>query len=157
MGSITALDLSHIPETRRLAQVLATLEAELVEVKWNALAAGCDLKDDDDLSSGFGDDDEDGDYASSEEDIPSSSRNAVTEKWLDGLPSADSAHSLEDSNLAISPDTKSTEAVEVDDWDAQSLEMHDSISMVAEGSTRKRIDKWKRQLESAMHANEFTV
>ncbi|KAH6678503.1 hypothetical protein B0J14DRAFT_582903 [Halenospora varia] len=116
-----------------LGQRLAT--RELIQAEENFLAAkrhayslGVMLLDIDQTSQ-FPDFEDDGYGLSIERDMVVHCDWARIEKWRDNVPS-------EEGEQNISP------SVEVDVWDNRDVEMGDSISCIAEGPERTRIDRW---------------
>ena len=41
-------------------------------------------------------------------------------------------------------DSPATDSTSCDDWDARTVTLHDSVSVIATGKDRSRIDRWKR-------------
>ncbi|KAK3674037.1 hypothetical protein LTR78_006240 [Recurvomyces mirabilis] len=122
-----AFDMRQLQEYRGMTQQVIESEQILEAVKAAALAAGVQIVASE-ISSGFVDDVHGG-YASS------SGGESAIERWMAKKP--------------IDPTGKPDE-VEIDDWDARSVDLCDSASLVAEGSKRRRIDRWKIQCADQM-------
>ncbi|KAK5124938.1 hypothetical protein LTR85_001128 [Meristemomyces frigidus] len=125
-------DLHQLQLTQRLARQLAEAEDALEEAKAAAVAAGAHLPGSD-LESGFVDDVDDGYRISWEQDATGAVNPAVVMRWVQDVPEEDTEEPAEPA---------------IDDWDAISVNISDSASMVADGQVRKRIDRWRAACES---------
>lgn len=129
MGSPTEFDLKLLLDKKRLTRNLVEAEEDLKLAKTKAIEEGVYL-DDGERSSGFLDRESDG-YAESRAGQPAGVLDpGEFMQWLGGI--------TEDCG---SRDGDSTP--DVDEWDARSVEMWDSVSLVAKGSDRTRIDRWR--------------
>ncbi|KAI7212565.1 hypothetical protein KC333_g7062 [Hortaea werneckii] len=120
--------LKHVQE---LTREVIDAEAEVAEAKKAALEAGIDVTNDE-ADSGFLDDVEDGYLLSKEHEVVDTAAGSTVKGWLDRLPS----------DKLDSPGLRSD--ADVDEWETQTVGISDSVSLVAEGSVRRRIDKWNR-------------
>ncbi|KAI7250890.1 hypothetical protein KC343_g5732 [Hortaea werneckii] len=120
--------LRHIQE---LTREVIDAEAEVAEAKRAALEAGIDVANDE-ADSGFLDDVEDGYLLSKEQELVDTAAGSTVKGWLDRLPS----------DKLDSPGFRSD--ADVDEWETRTVGISDSVSLVAEGSVRRRIDKWNR-------------
>lgn len=141
--SDTAFDIRQLESTRRLTHALIEAEAAYEKLKTEAVADGLQLEDSD-LESGFVDDVEDGYRISIEEELCASVDPARALYWLQGIPE-DTPSMLEDLSMAGSGTLGTEELcdIEADNWDAKTVEIADSRSMVAVGRARTRIEKWR--------------
>lgn len=130
--------LRHFNETRRLTQEFAKAEEEYYQAKDAALAAGLDLRDAE-LESGFLDYPDDGYRLSEAKDDAGPVDHVRIANWIETV----SSHEIE-----IEDQIEGEAAGTIEDWDAESIEMCDSRSMVAEGPERRRIMKWEASLRS---------
>ncbi|KAK4506385.1 hypothetical protein PRZ48_000115 [Zasmidium cellare] len=138
--SLLQLDMQELTETRRLATALAEAEANFTKAKEACLAANISIAASD-LESGFLDDVDDGYRMSEENDIIASVNPAGVTRWMEQIPDG----------LEVDPDSDcQSDAQDAEiDWDARSVEIEDSASMVAEGASRRRIDKWREMCHGA--------
>ncbi|GAB1732294.1 hypothetical protein NU195Hw_g112t1 [Hortaea werneckii] len=120
--------LKHIQE---LTREVINAEAEVAEAKRAALEAGINIANDE-ADSGFLDDVEDGYLLSKEQELVDTAAGSTVKGWLDRLPS----------DKLDSPGFRSD--ADVDEWETRTVGISDSVSLVAEGSVRRRIDKWNR-------------
>ena len=125
--STLLFDHGQIMTTRRLARQVIEAEEALQAAKARAVAAGVQVPGSE-VESGFVDDVDDGYRVSGEQSLIVELNRAGIEDWMDPVPCSY---------------TEDIPDVEVDDWDAQSVETCDSASMVAEGRERYPIDKWQ--------------
>jgi hypothetical protein len=132
-------DLKQLETTRNYTQRLIEAEANFEAAKAAAVAAGVQVPGSE-ISSGFVDND--GDRLSADEEEELEINPARIDKWVACVKDAQAFYDPEDI-CDLSQDTI-FDIVEVDDWDAQSIDIPDSMSMVADGSYRKRIDRWRR-------------
>ncbi|KAI6886079.1 hypothetical protein KC360_g2011 [Hortaea werneckii] len=121
-------DGRHIQE---LTREIIDAEAEVADAKRAALEAGIDVANDE-ADSGFLDDVEDGYLLSKEQECVDTAAGSTVKGWLDRLPS----------DKLDSPGFRSD--ADVDEWETRTVGISDSVSLVAEGSVRRRIDKWNR-------------
>ncbi|KAI7499317.1 hypothetical protein KC367_g4566 [Hortaea werneckii] len=130
--SDVAFDHRQIQKTRELAQRLTEAEDLLEAAKTNAVALGVQIPASE-IESGFVDDVDDGYRISSEvREAASVDKDSIT-KWMTEIP---------EENLEERTD------VDLDDWDCHSVAISESGSMVAGGSDRRRIDKWRSMCET---------
>ncbi|KAI7566014.1 hypothetical protein KC343_g6108 [Hortaea werneckii] len=117
--------------TQELTREVIDAEAEVAEAKRAALEAGIDVANDE-ADSGFLDDVEDGYRLSKEQELVDTAAGSTVKGWLDRLPS----------DKLDSPGFRSD--ADIDEWETRTIGISDSVSLVAEGSVRRRIDKWNR-------------
>ncbi|KAI6904228.1 hypothetical protein KC318_g10516 [Hortaea werneckii] len=120
--------LKHVQE---LTREVIDAEAEVAKAKEAALEAGINVANDE-ANWGFQDDAEDGYLLSKEQEVADTAAGSTVKGWLDRLPS----------DKLDSPGLRSD--ADVDEWETQTVGISDSVSLVAEGSVRRRIDKWNR-------------
>lgn len=122
-------DARWVTRIQKLTHELIEAEAAFAEAKEAVLAAGVDTSGDD-AASGFVDDVADGYRISFEQEQIASVPEPKVSSWLNNIPEQ------------ASP--TSNDEVEMDDWETQTVGLSDSVSLVAEGTERRRIDKWRR-------------
>lgn len=133
-------DMRQLEWSRRVTRELIEAEAEYREAKYAAIAGGIKLEEmGTEVDSGFIDDVDDG-YRLSEdaEEIAVSKGGYPWCSWLDKLPDLDTSEALATDLEQCAP----TE-VEIDEWDANSVDICESRSARAEDPWRRRIDKWR--------------
>ncbi|KJY00732.1 hypothetical protein TI39_contig315g00018 [Zymoseptoria brevis] len=135
---IQEMYLRHFHETRRLTQEFAKAEEDYYKAKDAALAAGVDLREEG-LGSGFLDYPDDGYRLSEAKEDAGPVDHIRIANWVETV----SSHEIE-----IENQIEGEAAGVIEDWDAESIEMCDSRSMVAEGPERRRILKWEALLRS---------
>ena len=134
-------DMHQLGLTQHYTREVIDAEAECEEAKAAALAGGVELSD---VESGFADRPEDGYRLSSEEELKNLVDSPAIKCWVETLPDPLISSLRSCFAQGVSPhDFETAEGVEVDDWDAKSIEIYDSASLVAEGPWRRRIDKWR--------------
>ncbi|KAI7278114.1 hypothetical protein KC345_g6148 [Hortaea werneckii] len=124
-------DARWLRHTQELTREVIDAEAEVAEARRAALEAGIDVANDE-ADSGFLDDVEDGYILSKEQELVDTAAGSTVKGWLDRLPS----------DKLDSPGFRSD--ADVDEREPRTLGISDSVSLVAEGSVRRRIDKWNR-------------
>ncbi|KAI7349399.1 hypothetical protein KC357_g6488 [Hortaea werneckii] len=124
-------DIRWLKHVQELTREVIDAEAELAKAKRAALEAGIDVANDE-ADSGFLDDVEDGYLLSKEQELVDTAAGSTVKGWLDRLPS----------DKLDSPGFRSD--ADVDEWETRTVGISDSVSLVAEGSVRRRIDKWNR-------------
>ena len=136
----TELDLHFFRETQRLTRRVIELEEQYEMAKADAVAAGVPLPWSD-IESGFVDDANDGYRLSFEQDMQEGLDRRRIFVWLQGMEEAGASaipNTMDADRRVDLPDE------DISIWgDAESVEICDSLSMRAEGSWRKRIDRWK--------------
>ena len=133
-------DLRMFKLTQKFTQDLIEAEASYEKAKAAALAGGVQLSD---VDSGFPDCPDDGYKSSSDDEMQALSDPAAVQAWVESLLDEDSSSEGSEIQQVIPLFSDIIEGVEVDDWDAESIEIWDSRSMVAEAPWRKRIDRWR--------------
>ncbi|KJX95666.1 hypothetical protein TI39_contig4099g00020 [Zymoseptoria brevis] len=134
------LDISNEDFDCRWVKCITDMTRELIEAesaveqaKIAAREAGLPCEDDG-QSSCFADDADDGPDGPFRSGDPDTSEHVAAEPrvldWFDSLVEAG--------------DSEFMEAADVDDWECSEAGMSDSLSMVAQGSDRRRIDKWQQ-------------
>ncbi len=101
-----------------------------------------------DLQSGFGDDPDDGYRLSEEAATKASVDVSWISSWYDDVLSATSPSDRpfgDDEGQYLSYEQLLQAEAKCDEWDARTVEVCDSWSMVAAGSERKRIDRWRSE------------
>ncbi|KAK3707729.1 hypothetical protein LTR37_011906 [Vermiconidia calcicola] len=142
-----AFDHYQLELIRSWTRDIAEAEAEVEQAKEAVIAAGLQIPGSQ-VTSGFVDDVNDG-YRLSEDEAMRRATNPVrVQKWVDGLPDPEPPSPADRFPLpeeGICDGSGSlAEGVEVDDWDAHSVDICDSWSLVADGAEKRRIDKWRR-------------
>ncbi|GAB1741987.1 hypothetical protein NU219Hw_g7384t1 [Hortaea werneckii] len=127
-----AFDHRQIQKTRELANRLTEAEDLVEAAKTHAVAMGVQIPDSD-IESGFVDDVDDGYRISAEEREAASVDKDSIAKWMCEIPEED---------------FEGITNADVDEWDCQPVAISESGSMVAEGSDRRRIDKWRSMCEA---------
>ena len=122
-------DARWLRKIQELTRDLVDASVAFGEAKAAVREAGIDIALDD-QTSGFADDADDGYRMSFEQEQITSVPSPRVRNWLSAVPE-NAAADLED-------------ATEVDQWDAKEVDISDSVSLVAEGSNRTKIDKWRK-------------
>lgn len=135
--SALSLDLLQLRKTQGMTRTIIEAEESLARIENEALNAGLRISGSD-LVSEFEDDVDDGYRMSFEQDMTASVDRERVTAWLTGVPECDAA-----TVSKVLEEVKDLENVETDDWDASSVEMWESHSMVADGSERAKIDQWR--------------
>lgn len=125
-------DHRQIHKTRELANRLTEAENLVEAAKTDAVAMGVQIPASD-IESGFVDDVDDGYRISSEAREAATVDKGSIAKWMAEIPEEDFEGMTD---------------VDLDDWDCRSVAISESGSMVAEGSDRRRIDKWRSMCEA---------
>ena len=123
-------DLRWLEREQHLTRELIEAETALGEAKAAAVEAGVDVPLDD-RASGFVDDVADGYRMSMEQEYIASVPSPKVKNWLSEIP-----------ELASPSFNERFE--EGDEWEAKDVGISDSVSVVAEGNERRRIDKWRK-------------
>ncbi|KAK3073720.1 hypothetical protein LTR53_004417 [Teratosphaeriaceae sp. CCFEE 6253] len=130
-----AFDLRWFVRIQELTRGVIDAEAAVAEARAALLEAGGRL-DERDQESGFADHASDGYRMSLEAAwVVDAQGDAKVVGWLDGVPDPDEMVPIED-------DADSD--VDVEGWEARSVDVEDSASFVAEGTARRKIDKWRQ-------------
>lgn len=124
------IDARHFHETQRMTRRFIEVEAAYDKAKAALIAAGMQPPGSD-IESGFVDDVDDGYRTSFQQDEIDSVDPECVLRWLGGIPNCSPGD-----NLGV-------QVPKVDDWDSTEVEMWESRSMLAEGSNRRRIEKWR--------------
>jgi hypothetical protein len=127
-----AFDIRWVVRFRDLTRALIEAEAVYADVKRMAFEAGVSLPftDNESLCEGVGDDA--GYTISKEQELMASTPSPTVRKWLSKVPEGGETGSVgEDAQL------------EADEWDAEEVGISDSVSLVAGGRQRSRIDRWQ--------------
>ncbi|KAK3707725.1 hypothetical protein LTR37_011902 [Vermiconidia calcicola] len=125
--------------TQAFTQDIAEAEADFEEAKDAAMAAGVQIPE---AESGFVDDVNDGYRLSCEDSMKAGVNLDCLTQWLEALPDIDLL--LEIYGTSKDRSSSLAEGVEVDDWDARTVDICDSWSVMEIGHARKRIDRWRR-------------
>ena len=123
-------DLRWLKQEQKLTRELIEAEEYLAEVKAAITAAGMDLTTDD-QASGFLDNVADGYRVSFEQEHMASVPLPTVNKWLTNIAEAASPSFNDRSE-------------DSDEWEAEDVGISDSVSVVAEGPERRRIDKRRK-------------
>ena len=130
-ASPEAFDLRWVQKIQELTRELIEAESALSAAKVAAMEAGIDVPMDD-RASGFVDDVADGYRMSMEQAMIGSVPSPTIKDWVNGIPEVASPSFNEHAN-------------EADEWEAEDVEISDSVSMVAQDAgERRRIDKWRQ-------------
>jgi hypothetical protein len=127
-----AFDVRWVVRFRNLTRALIEAEAVYADVKRRAFEAGVPLPftDNESICEGVGDDT--GYTMSKEQELVASAPSPTVRKWLSNMPEGGESGSVgEETQL------------EADEWDAEEVGISDSVSLVAEGRQRSRIDRWQ--------------
>lgn len=124
----TEFDLMLLKEQRAATAELIQAEEHLADAKRYAKSLGV-IFNMMDQESGFLDYPDDGYRESTEADIAAHVDRGRIERWMD-----------EENN-------RPGQSTDCDNWDAKSVDLCDSVSVVAEGRERKRIDRWRSTCE----------
>jgi hypothetical protein len=127
-----AFDVRWVVRFRDLTRALIEAEAVYADVKRRAFEAGVPLPFTDNESVFEGVGDETGYTMSKEQELVASAPSPTVRKWLSNMPEGGETGSVgEETQL------------EADEWDAEEVGISDSVSLVAEGRQRSRIDRWQ--------------
>lgn len=137
----TEFDHYQYDETRQLTRNIIDAEAKCEAAKAAAVAAGVKLKFSD-LESGFVDDVDDGYRVSMEKDMVEECNRAGIEDWLMEIEEK----ACPTRYLSVRDFPGLGDLGEEGDWICEEVDISDSRSMVAEGSERRRIDRWRSLL-----------
>ncbi|KAH8665867.1 hypothetical protein BGZ60DRAFT_488990 [Tricladium varicosporioides] len=133
-------DINLLQQQRLATRDLIQAEEDFLAAKNHAYSIGVYLLETDQTSQ-FPDFEDDGYRLSMEHDMIVHCDWASIEKWRENISS--------ESEKDILP------SAEVDEWDNCDVEMGDSISCVAEGPERARIDRWYTAGEDSTEEIEF--
>ncbi|KAL1591253.1 hypothetical protein WHR41_00066 [Cladosporium halotolerans] len=132
-----AFDIRWVQETAGLTRALIDAEGAWTSAKRRAVDAGVpvefDQDDQDTVFAGVDESDCGGDRMSAEQEMVPTVSSPTMRKWLSAVP--------EGVEAGIADDEAEAEA---DDWEADEVGISDSVSLVAEGRERARIDRWRR-------------
>jgi hypothetical protein len=127
-----AFDVRWVIRFRDLTRALIEAEAVYADVKRKAFEAGVPLPFTDNESVFEGVGDETGYTMSKEQELVASAPSPTVRKWLSNMPEGGETGSVgEEAQL------------KADEWDAEEVGISDSVSLVAEGRQRSRIDRWQ--------------
>lgn len=129
-NSPEAFDIRWVKRNQELTRELIDAEAGWLEAKAAAAEAGLRVEMDD-QSSDFGVDGDDGYRMSQEQSMIDSVPSPTIRNWVSGIPDLASP-SFNDG------------FVESDSWDVQEVDISDSVSLVATGNDRRRIERWRK-------------
>jgi len=130
-----AFDVRWVQKNRDFTRQLINAEDAVVAARKAAIAGGLELEDDD-QSSDFGD--EDGAYPPSvdEQLIAFAPRNRVS-AWIASIAGAAPPSDIDGARIDV----------ELDEWDAEEVEIGDSYSTVAEPEGKKKIRRWQESCQ----------
>ena len=131
----TEFELQQLQQTQRMTRRIIEAEQAFEGVKEAAVAAGIQLPGSD-IQSGFVDDADDGYRTSLEERLCHDIDRVRISRWLREVPDRDSSGRGD-------PEESKDREIDVDDWDARTVQISDTASMVAEGRAKRRIEKWQ--------------
>ena len=124
-------DLRWVQKIQELTRELIEAESALSAAKAAAVEGGIDVPMDD-RASGFLDDVADGYRMSVEQTMIGSVPSPKIRNWMSGIPER-------------APHTFNENSNEADEWEAEDVEISDSVSMVAQDAgERRRIDQWRQ-------------
>jgi phosphoribosylaminoimidazole-succinocarboxamide synthase len=121
-------DLELLVEQRAAAADLTDAEKGLEAVMEYARELGVVFADSK-IESGFQDHIDDGYRLSMEADMVQHVDRSRIEKWM------------------AEKEDRPNHSTDCDDWDSRTVELYDSISVVAEGKEKARIEKWRKLCE----------
>jgi len=129
-----AFDVRWVIRFRDLTRALIEAEATYADVKRMAFEAGVPLPftDNESVFEVMGDGIGYGYTISKEQDMMASAPSPTVRKWLSKVPEGGETGSVREETQ-----------LEADEWDAEEVGISDSVSLVAEGRQRSRIDRWQ--------------
>ena len=140
------VDMRQFEYTQRRTRDIIKAEAEFEEAKAAAFTAGVKLSQ---ATTGNPDRPDDGYRLSPDEQMAAMNPMPI-QSWVEALSEPDimlmeDSLALEDSLSQTETERSSapTAGVEMDHWDAKSIDLCDSWSLVADGPWRRRIDTWR--------------
>lgn len=128
-----AFDLRWLKRFQELTHELLEAEVALSDAKAAARDADVDIPVLNDQASGFRDDVDDGYRLSFEQDCVDSAPRQKVDGWLEAVDRAEAGSPSFNDGSECS-----------DEWEADEVQVSDSVSVVAEGTERRRIDKWRK-------------
>lgn len=123
----TNFDLAMLQKKQQATRALIDAEHALDATRQQAFTLGV-VRYSWDQESGFGTDGDDGYTPSLEEHLAQQVDRARIERWMDGAGTDDRSY---------------FRSGEGDEWECRSVNLDDSISVVASGKERTRIDRWR--------------
>ena len=122
-----------------LTRALINAEAAYAETKRTAFEAGVPLpfEDNETVCEAMDEDDGVGYTISKEQELVASAPSPTVRRWLDKVPEGGEVGSPSFGDGVRS-------GSESDEWEAEEVGISDSVSLVAEGRERARIDRWRK-------------
>lgn len=130
-------DMRWVVRYGELTRNLIDAEAAYAEVKRTACEAGVPLpfEDNETVCEAMDEDDGAGYTISKEQELVASVPSPTVRRWLDKVPEG-----VEVGSPSFGDGVRS----ESDEWEAEEVGISDSVSLVAEGRERARIDRWRK-------------
>lgn len=130
-------DMRWVLRYGELTRDLINAEAEYAEVKRTAFEAGVPLsfEDNETVCEAMDEDEGVGYTISKEQELAASIPSPTVRRWLDEVPEG-----VEVGSPSFGDGARS----ESDEWEAEEVGISDSVSLVAEGRERARIDRWRK-------------
>lgn len=130
-------DMRWVVRYGELTRNLIDAEAAYAEVKRTAFKAGVPLpfEDNETVCEAMDEDDGAGYTISKEQELVASVPSPTVRRWLDKVPEG-----VEVGSPSFGDGVRS----ESDEWEAEEVGISDSVSLVAEGRERARIDRWRK-------------
>ena len=131
-------DVRWVVRFRELTRDLINAEAAYADVKRSAFEAGVPwpFVDNETVLEAMDEDDGVGYTMSKEQELMASVPSPTVRRWLDKVPEG-----VEVGSPSFGDGGRS----ESDEWEAEEVEISDSVSLVAEGRKRARIDRWREK------------
>lgn len=130
-------DVRWVVRYGELTRDLINAEAAYAEIKRSAFEAGVPLpfEDNETVCEAMHEDDGVGYTISKEQELVASVPSPTVRRWLDKVPEG-----VEVGSPSFGDGGRS----ESDEWEAEEVGISDSVSLVAEGRERARIDRWRK-------------
>jgi hypothetical protein len=131
-------DVRWVVRYGKLTRDLINAEAAYADVKRSAFEAGVPLpfEDNETVCEAMDEDDGVGYTISKEQELVASVPSPTVRRWLDKVPEG-----VEVGSPSFGDGGRS----ESDEWEAEEVGISDSVSLVAEGRERARIDRWREK------------
>ncbi|KAK4506330.1 hypothetical protein PRZ48_000060 [Zasmidium cellare] len=137
------VEMRHLGEWREITQRVIVAEQELEKAEQALMEAGI-RPPGSEYGLGMVKEVEDGYRVSDEVDEVEAGQDPRVQKWLKKVPA-----SMEDADPLLSADEPAQEPAETDTWYAPEPEVWESLSMVAQGRQKKKINLWRAQAKAA--------
>jgi hypothetical protein len=123
-------DIRWVKRIQELTRELVEAEAAYAEAKKTAAECGMDIPMDDQTSD-FVQGGDNGYRLSFEQTMMGTVESPTIRTWADAIPD-------------LASPSFNDRVEEADEWEAEDVEISDSVSLVAEGADRRRIEKWRQ-------------